>query len=64
MIKNDMLYSVTIIYIRQSRVSIEKVHRVVKFNQEASLKSSIDMNAELKKMQNNLLWKRFLKVNE
>ena len=49
MIKNNMLYSVTIIYIRQSRVSIEKVHRVVKFNQEASLKSSIDMNAELKK---------------
>ena len=49
MIKNNMLYSVTIIYIRQSRVSIEKVHRVVKFNQEASLKSSIDMNTELKK---------------
>ena len=42
---------------------LEKVHKVIKFNQKAWLKPHIDMNAELKKSK-KWFWKRFFPVDE
>ena len=48
-----------IIYIRNlkqvlnHRLLLKKVHKVIKFNQNACLKPYIDMNADLKKAKNN-----------
>ena len=41
---------------------LKKVHRVIKFNQEALIKSYIDMHSELWKMQKMILKKHFLQV--
>ena len=40
---------------------VEKVHRVIKFNQKSSLKSYIDINTELQQMQKMNLKKSFSK---
>ena len=48
-----------IIYIRNlkqvlnHRLLLKKVHKVIKFNQNACLKPYIDMNTDLKKAKNN-----------
>ena len=48
-----------IIYIRNlkqvlnHRLLLKKVHKVIKFNQNACLKTYIDMNTDLKKAKNN-----------
>ena len=42
---------------------LEKVHKVIKFNQKAWLKPHIDMNTELKKSK-KWFWKRFFQVDE
>ena len=48
-----------IIYIRNlkqvlnHRLLLKKVHKVIKFNQNACLKTYIDMNTDLKKVKNN-----------
>ena len=42
---------------------LEKVHKVIKFNQKARLKPHIDMNTELKKSK-KWFWKRFFQVDE
>ena len=46
----------------KSWVSLEKMHRVIKFNQKTWLKTYIDMNAELKKKQKIILKNIFLKL--
>ena len=40
------------------------MHRVIKFNQEALLKSYIEMNTELRKNAKNYSEKYFFQVNE
>ena len=42
------------------RLILKKVHRVIKFNKKAWLKSYIDINTELKKMHQMILKKIFL----
>ena len=46
----------------KSWVSLEKMHRVIKFNKKTWLKTYIDMNAELKKKQKVILKNIFLKL--
>ena len=41
---------------------MEKVHRVIKSNQNTCLKSYIDMNADLKKSRKTILKKMFFKL--
>ena len=43
---------------------LEKVHRVIKFNQEASLKPYIDMNTDLRKNTKKDLEKAFFKLEK
>ena len=53
------------IYIRSLKQALshglvlKKMHRIIKFNQKASLKSYIDMNTELKKIAKNDFVKDF-----
>ena len=42
------------------RLVLKKVHRVIKFNQNAWLKPYIDMNTDLRKKQKMILEKTFL----
>ena len=52
MIKNNMLYIEDIRTLEKAlnhRLVLQKVHRVVKFNQKPWLKRYIDMNASLQK---------------
>ena len=46
----------------KSRISFEKVHRVIKFNQKQWLKSYIEMNTELRKKAKNGFKKDFFKL--
>ena len=39
--------------VKQHRLLLKKIHKVIKFNQKAWLKSYIDMNAELRKKVRN-----------
>ena len=41
---------------------LQKVHRLIKFNQEASLKPYIDMNTKLRTAAKNYFKKDFLKL--
>ena len=55
-------YVVHISYLKQALnngLILKKVHKVIKFNQNAWLKLYIDMNTDLRKKAKKLFWKRF-----
>ena len=43
-------------------IVLKKVHKVIKFNQNAWLKPYIDMNTDIWKAANKWFWKRFFKL--
>ena len=43
---------------------LKKVHKVIKFNQNAWLKSYIDMNTDPRKKAKSYFWKRLFKIDE
>ena len=62
---NKKNYAVHIRSLKQGlnhELILEKVHRVIQFNQEAWLKSYIDMNTELRKKAKNDFEKDFFKL--
>ena len=63
MIKLNMLYAYTHKNLKQALnhgLVLKKVHRVIKFNQNAWLKPYIDMNTDLRKKAKNDFKKDFL----
>ena len=62
-LQNKRNYVVHIALLKQAldhRIIFKKVHRVIKFKQEAWLKPYIDMNTDLRKEAKNEFEKRFL----
>ena len=59
-----------VIHIRNLKQSLNhglvliKVHRVIKFNQNAWLKLNIDMNTDLRKKAKKWFWKRFFQIDD
>ena len=64
-LRNKKKYVVHIKSLKQAlshRLKFKKVHRIIKFNQEAWLKPYIDMNTELRKLAKNDFEKDFFKL--
>ena len=64
-LRNKKKYVVHIRSLKQAlnhELKLKKVHRIIKFNQEASLKPYIDMNTELRKIAKNDFEKDFFKL--
>ena len=64
-LRNKKKYVVHIRSLKQALnhgLKLKKVHRIIKFNQEASLKPYIDMNTELRKIAKNDFEKDFFKL--
>ena len=64
-LRNKKKYVVHIRSLQQALnhgLKLKKVHRIIKFNQEASLKPYIDMNTELRKIAKNDFEKDFFKL--
>ena len=50
--KKYVVHIKTLKQVLNHRLVLQKVHRVIKFNQKAQLKQYIDMNTELRKEKN------------
>ena len=64
-LRNNKKYVVQIRSLKQALnhgLKLKKVHRIIEFNQEAWLKSYIDMNTELRKIVKNNFEKDFFKL--
>ena len=64
-LRNKKRYVVHIRTLKQAldhRLKLKKVRRVIEFNQEAWIKTYIDMNTELRKIANNYFKKDFFKL--
>ena len=48
----------------QLGVKIDKVHKILTFDEKDFLKEYIDLNTELRKKAKNDLGKRFIQINE